>query len=144
MKYVFILLSLVLSLNAYAGSSGCSSASSPALHSVTSGDYTAQSSDCIVSVDKSVFEFTYVYLPESPSAGDEFLIVENTSAEPECTEYEGENYCWPAGVGVQSANQSSNGITVDNSVTAVAGDFHEQIKLTYDGNGNWAAEYIYP
>lgn len=143
MKYI-ILLSLVLSLNAYAGSSGCSSASTPAFHSVTSGDYNAQSSDCVISVDKSVFEFTYIYLPESPSTGDEFLIVENTSAEPECTVFEGETYCWPAGVGAQAYNQSQTGITVDYSVTAVLGDFHEQVKLIYDGSGNWAAQYIYP
>ena len=73
MKYVLIgLMALLSPMLALAGSSGCSSTATPV--SVTSGDYNATSSDCVISVDKNYFEFTYIYLPANASNGDEFLI----------------------------------------------------------------------
>lgn len=96
------------------------------------GNYYAQPSDCKISVEKTSFDFTYVWLPDNPSVGDEFTIKENTSSQ-ECELYEEQEYCWPAGVGVQSVNSET---LIDDVQGVILSDFHQYIRVRFDGT-NW-------
>jgi hypothetical protein len=129
------LLMLVFWLPAHAGSSNCTS---PIVSLTASGGYTAQSSDCVISVAKSFFEFTQVTLPAGASVGDEFTVKDDTTAEPDCSTWEEETYCFSAGIGVRSADPN---VMVDGAQNNTIFGVGQGMKVTFDGV-DWQAVYF--
>lgn len=130
MRNMILILLLALSSAAYGGQANCTGVT----HVTASGNYNASGSDCIISVDKDYFDFTWVNLPDSPSLDDEFTIKENTSS-PACDDYG----CWPAGTGVQSVNSNT---LLDESQGVILSDFHQYVRLIWNGS-QWVGSYGY-
>jgi hypothetical protein len=135
MRFILILALLIASGGvSQAGSSNCSS---PVAHITASGGYSAQSSDCMISVEKSFFEFTQVVLPAFPSLDDEFTISDNSTAEPSCEEFEGQMYCYSAGIGVRSVDSN---VLVDGVQNNTIFGVGQVMRVIFDGS-NWQAQY---
>lgn len=150
MKSLFIVLSILFSTPVYAGAANCSGTTQITASGL---DYYASTSDCIISVEKTVSEDTFIHLPANAQAGDEFTIQDNTSYSLDtCDSYYDEEsmqtiyYCWPYGFSIQSMD-AGNGVLVDGGdllsdagYYLVGSPHRDRIKLTFDGS-NWQAEY---
>lgn len=107
--------------------------------SITSGNYNAVAGDEI-SVDKTTFEFTYIFLPSNPAVNTTVKVTENTpSSTYQCSPGNPED-CWPAGVGVQSVD-AQQGVLVDNVMTVALAGAGQQVLFTWNGTG-WDATYL--
>lgn len=147
MKKMLLGFLLVLSSVSRAGDSSCTSVT----HVTAAGDYYASLSDCIISIEKTTFEATYVWLPSDTTSGDKYTVTDNTaytldSCENDGTEQEPLWVCSPAGVTVQSVD-SGTGVTVDTTEsTTLSGLYYQgsptrqNVTLILNGT-NWDATY---
>jgi hypothetical protein len=107
--------------------------------SVTTGNYNAQPGD-EVSVDKTSFEFTYVFLPSNPPVDTTVKVTENTDPSSyQCSESNPDD-CWPAGVGVQSVD-AQQGVQIDGSMTLALAGAGQQVLFTWNGS-SWNATFL--
>lgn len=143
-----ILLVFAISTSSYAGSANCTGVTAITASGLT---YNASSSDCVISVEKTVYEDTLIVLPAG-QLGDEFTVQDNTSYsldhcdEPYWDEETQQNitFCYPYGVSISAVNA-----LVDEAGTLTLSGYYVQgspqrqrVKLTFDGS-NWQAQYSY-
>jgi hypothetical protein len=152
MKTYFIALvtSLIAScapVVSYAGAPNCTSVR----HIIASGNVTVSASDCIISIEKTVFEDTTVNLPSDASAGDEITVISATSYELDQCEMYYDDYlerdvtiCWPGSIYVLAGEALIDG----SNVFGMAGMYdilapsRQTIKFTF-GGVNWTSDYEY-
>lgn len=149
MKTLIAFIFTVLSTTAYAGSANCSNIT----HVTASGvDIYPSNSECVISIEKSISEYTVVHLPTSPSTGDEFTVEDHSPYNLDtCDPYFDEELqetlylCYPAGVEVVSVDAPS--VLVDGSNSLVMSGYYwqsspnrQRVKFTFDGT-DWQAAY---